>query len=89
MTPELVDKSCLYLLSPTSYLADFFNKKYSSQVLKIAKELDHSINSVIAKTEQEMDTVKLQTSKSKFTSSDINSKYTFENFVVGNNNRFV
>lgn len=89
MTPELVDKSCLYLLSPTSYLADFFNKKYSSQVLKIARELDHNINAVIAKTEQEMDTVKLQTSKSKFTSSDINSKYTFENFVVGNNNRFV
>lgn len=90
MKPAFIDNSCLYLVSPTSYLADFFNKKYSAQVLKIAKELDHTINSVIAKTDRDIETIeKSSISSNNFMSGNINNKYTFENFVVGNNNRFV
>lgn len=89
MRPAFIDKSCLYLLSPTSYLADFFNKKYCTQIVKIIRELDRSINTVVAKTDNELNAINQSNEQCDFSMSDINDKYTFENFVVGNNNRFV
>lgn len=84
-----IEGSCLYLESPNAVTSDLVNSKFLSLIIKTARELDTTIKSVQLLLPNEMENLKASVKESKEEKNAVNKKYTFENFVVGNNNRFV
>lgn len=84
-----IDSSTLYLESPNLVCSNLVTNKYLNLIIKTAKELDHRIKSVQILLPNEIEDLRNSLKTNSEEKSTVNKKFTFENFVVGNNNRFV
>lgn len=93
------DSSCLVLELPNKFFCDWFKENYYSLIKEQFKDIlnkeikiDFQINPQIRISEEKSSHLKeskcLITKESSMLSLGLNSRFTFENFVIGNCNRF-
>ncbi|MDY5731298.1 MAG: chromosomal replication initiator protein DnaA [Eubacteriales bacterium] len=85
----IIHAHCLYLECPNDIVQKTVSSKYLKLITKTAQELEPSLRSVQLLSATELENFKLSIEEQKEETNNINKKYTFDNFVVGNNNRFV
>ena len=96
MKPLSYDEGLLTLQVPNQFVADWVEEHYQEIILDVARELcDGDVNlAFVVNSSEEPEELEpqepLEITPEKETTSDypFNARYTFETFVVGNNNRF-
>ena len=99
--PLLLDNNTLYICANSDFNKDILNNRYYSLIVGIVKEVTaKDIKVVVLGSEEEMDSILKKMSSesgnsvSKSTKaparyeSNLNPKYTFDTFVIGNSNSF-
>ncbi len=87
--PHIILNNKLYLeLINEDFLA-IFNNRYLQQIENAVQRTDSSIKGVEIYPSGKLDSIKEEKEKNDKGSKNLNKRYTFENFVVGSNNRFV
>ena len=99
--PLLLDNNTLYICANSDFNKDILNNRYHSLIVGIVKEVTaKDIKVIVLGSEEEMDSLikdinsESTSSTSKSTKaptkyeSNLNPKYTFDTFVIGNSNSF-
>ena len=99
--PLLLDNNTLYICANSDFNKDILNNRYHSLIVGIVKEVTaKDIKVIVLGSEEEMDSI-IKDINSESTSStsksakaptkyesNLNPKYTFDTFVIGNSNSF-
>ena len=99
--PLLLDNNTLYICANSDFNKDILNNRYHSLIVGIVKEVTaKDIKVIVLGSEEEMDSL-IKDINSESTSStsksakaptkyesNLNPKYTFDTFVIGNSNSF-
>ena len=99
LTIESIDNSNIVFQTDTIYKKDMLENRYSSLILNALKDITNrnftfSVNLLEKNTPTDENSNQIISSKSNdkeeidYSNQTLNPKYTFETFVVGNNNRF-
>lgn len=95
LTPMSIDNNIVVLKVPNEFTKDILESRYKSLLINTLKDVsskDFDIKFIINNEEDK--TLKIQSNKPErekeieVNSHNLNPKYTFESFVVGNSNRF-
>jgi len=88
LEPISIDENNVYLKANNSFQKATVDSKYKELIQNGFKEVTNKYYNVIITLENTAEPQKSEHSQISITKSSLNPRYTFDNFVVGENNRF-
>lgn len=88
---ESMNSGNIVLITPTSFTKDILDSKYHPLLVNTFKFLTNkecSVTIIAADAQNNEDKVNVSSTTTAYSNETLNPKYTFDTFVVGNNNRF-
>ncbi|MBI3548815.1 MAG: chromosomal replication initiator protein DnaA [Elusimicrobia bacterium] len=93
--PQRIEGNLLHIRVPNKFFIDWIRDNYQRKIESCLKKLlgqDLSLSYAVAKDVQPLlppsDPIPVALPQSEFTFSELNPRYTFNNFIVGTSNRF-